>query len=102
MQMPKVKEYADSFLFEEEEIEQVEIKIKYEGYIQKEKENAEKLKKHENINIPIGFDYSKLQSLSFEAREKLNKIRPQTIGQAKRISGISPSDVSILLIYMGR
>ena len=100
--LPKVKEFTQTIEFEEEDIEQVEIKIKYQGYIEKEKENAEKLKKHENITIPVQFDYSKLLSLSFEAREKLNKIRPQTIGQAKRISGISPSDISILLIYMGR
>ncbi len=102
MKIPKVKKYADSIVFEEDEIEQVEIKIKYQGYIEKEKENAEKLKRHENINIPAQFDYSKLLSLSFEAREKLNKIKPQTIGLAKRISGVSPSDISILLVYMGR
>ncbi len=88
--------------YSEEEKEQVEIKIKYQGYIEKEKDNADKLIRLENINITNSFDYSKLNSLSFEAREKLNKIKPQTIGQAKRISGISPSDVSVLLIYMGR
>ncbi|MDE3742193.1 tRNA uridine-5-carboxymethylaminomethyl(34) synthesis enzyme MnmG [Maribacter polysaccharolyticus] len=85
-----------------EEMEQAEIQIKYAGYIQKEKNNADKLQRLENIKIPDNFDYSKLKSLSFEAREKLKSIRPVTISQASRISGVSPSDISVLLVYMGR
>lgn len=83
-------------------LEQVEIKAKYSGYIEKEKENADKLNRLEDISIPEGFDYSKLASLSYEAKEKLSQIRPTTIKQAKRISGVSPSDVNVLLVYMGR
>ena len=83
-------------------IEQVEIYLKYSGYIEKEKNNADKLNRLENITIPKAFDYSKVASLSFEAREKLNKIKPTSISQASRISGVSPSDVSVLLVYMGR
>ncbi len=83
-------------------IEQVEIYLKYSGYIEKEKNNADKLNRLENVTIPKTFDYSKVKSLSFEAREKLNKIKPTSISQASRISGVSPSDVSVLLVYMGR
>ena len=83
-------------------IEQVEIYLKYSGYIEKEKNNADKLNRLENVTIPKAFDYSKVKSLSFEAREKLNKIKPTSISQASRISGVSPSDVSVLLVYMGR
>lgn len=83
-------------------IEQVEIYLKYSGYIEKEKNNADKLNRLENVTIPQAFDYSKVKSLSFEAREKLNKIKPTSISQASRISGVSPSDVSVLLVYMGR
>lgn len=85
-----------------EVIEQVEIYLKYSGYIEKEKNNADKLNRLENVTIPNTFDYSKVKSLSFEAREKLNKIKPTSISQASRISGVSPSDVSVLLVYMGR
>ncbi|MBQ0785920.1 MAG: tRNA uridine-5-carboxymethylaminomethyl(34) synthesis enzyme MnmG, partial [Oceanihabitans sp.] len=85
-----------------EVIQQAEIQVKYAGYIAKEKLNADKLNRLENIKIPEGFDYSKLQSMSLEAREKLNKIQPVTISQASRISGVSPSDISVLLVYMGR
>ena len=83
-------------------IDSVETLIKYEGYIQKERELAEKFGKYENIPLKIDFDYHQLKSLSYEAREKLNKIKPQTIGQAARISGISPSDISVLAIYYGK
>lgn len=86
----------------QEEIEQAEIQIKYKGYIRKEEENADKLKRLENLKIPADFDYFKLVSMSTEARQKLDKIRPATIAQASRVSGVSPSDISILLIYMGR
>jgi len=87
---------------DEEIIEQTAIQVKYAGYIQKEKNNADKLNRLENINIPSNFDYGKIKSLSFEAREKLLKIKPITISQASRISGVSPSDISVLLVYMGR
>lgn len=83
-------------------LESVEILIKYEGYIQRESENAVKMKRLENLIIPNQFDYSKLNSLSTEARQKLIKIRPKNIGQAARISGVSPSDINVLLVYMGR
>ena len=83
-------------------LEQVEIHLKYSGYIEKEKNNADKLNRLENVSIPSSFDYSKVKSLSYEAREKLSKIQPTSISQASRISGVSPSDVSVLLVYMGR
>lgn len=85
-----------------EMIQQAEIQVKYSGYIEKEKNNADKLNRLEGLKIPSSFDYSKLKSLSFEAREKLSKIRPATVSQASRISGVSPNDVSVLLVYMGR
>ena len=83
-------------------IEQVEIQVKYSGYIEKEKINAEKLQNLENINIPKKFDYSKLKSLSSEAKSKLEDVRPKTLSQASRISGVSPSDISSILVHMGR
>ena len=85
-----------------EVIEQAEIQIKYSGYIEKERNNADKLNRLENIKIPLNFDYSKIKSMSFEAREKLKSIQPATISQASRISGVSPNDISALLVYMGR
>jgi len=85
-----------------EAIEQAEIEIKYEGYLNKEKESAEKLSRLENIKIPKNFEFDKLHSISTEGREKLNAIQPKTIGQASRISGVSPSDINVLLIYLGR
>jgi tRNA uridine 5-carboxymethylaminomethyl modification enzyme len=83
-------------------MEQVEILIKYDGYIQREQENAEKLHRLETLKIPEDIDYSLLLSLSTEAKQKLDKIRPKNIGQAKRVSGVSPSDIQVLLIYLGR
>jgi tRNA uridine 5-carboxymethylaminomethyl modification enzyme len=83
-------------------LEQVEILIKYEGYIEREQENAEKLHRLESLKIPDDIDYGMLLSLSTEAKQKLNRIRPATIGQAKRVSGVSPSDIQVLLIYLGR
>ena len=83
-------------------IEQVEIHLKYSGYIEKERNNADKLNRLENVLIPSNFNYQKLQSISFEAREKLTKIQPTSISQASRISGVSPSDISVLLVHMGR
>jgi tRNA uridine 5-carboxymethylaminomethyl modification enzyme len=82
--------------------EQAEIEIKYAGYIEKEKRNADKLKRLENIRIPKNFNFDELASLSLEAKEKLNKLRPNTLAQASRISGINPSDISVLLVSMGR
>ena len=87
---------------EDEVFEQAEIEIKYAGYIDKERKNADKLKRLENIKIPLSFDYDYLASLSYEAKEKLNKLQPSTLGQASRISGINPSDISVLLVSMGR
>jgi tRNA uridine 5-carboxymethylaminomethyl modification enzyme len=83
-------------------LEEVEIEIKYESYIEKERLVAEKLIRLENYKLSKEFDYSTLKSLSIESREKLNKIKPDNIGQASRISGVSPSDISILLVHLGR
>ncbi len=83
-------------------VEQAVIEIKYEDYLNREKQNAEKLDKWENLSINNEFDYDQLRALSFEGKEKLKRLRPSSIGQASRISGVSPSDVSILLVYMGR
>ncbi|GMN07883.1 tRNA uridine-5-carboxymethylaminomethyl(34) synthesis enzyme MnmG [Croceitalea sp. MTPC5] len=88
--------------FDAEVLEQTEIQVKYSGYIAKEKTNADKLLRLENIKIPDDFDYRKLKSLSYEAREKLESIRPVTISQASRISGVSPADISVLLVFLGR
>ena len=101
-ELASVSEYVHKNELDVEVLEQVEIQVKYSGYIQKEKNNAEKLTKLEGIKIPKSFDYSKLKSLSFEAREKLTEIQPATISQASRISGVSPNDISVLLVYMGR
>lgn len=83
-------------------IEQAEVQIKYAGYIEKEKNNADKLHRLEHVKIPSSFDYDILASLSHEAKEKLNKVKPTTIAQASRISGINPSDISVLLVKLGR
>ena len=82
--------------------ESAEIKIKYEGYIKREKLIAEKIKRLEKIKLPDDIKYDELVSISTEGRQKLSKIRPVNIGQAGRISGVSPSDVNILLMYLGR
>ena len=87
---------------DKEVIEQAVIHLKYSGYIEKEKNNADKLNRLENVTIPSKFNYQNVKSLSFEAREKLTKIQPTSISQASRISGVSPSDISVLLVYMGR
>ena len=88
--------------FTKEVQDQAEIQIKYSGYIQKEKNNADKLNRLESVKIPKDFDYKKLKSISAEAMEKLLKIKPETISQASRISGVSPNDISVLLVFMGR
>ena len=97
-----LKSHITENLYENSNIEQVEIDIKYSGYIEREKENANKLKRLEYVKIPEDIDYHKFSSLSNESKEKLNFVRPVDIGQAARISGIKPSDISILLIYLGR
>jgi tRNA uridine 5-carboxymethylaminomethyl modification enzyme len=101
----KIKTVSD-FLMDQEiddtVFEQAEIQIKYSGYIEKEMINAAKLNKLDNIKIPTGFDYGILSSLSHEAKEKLNKIKPSNLSQASRISGIKPSDISVLLVKLGR
>ncbi len=97
-----VSSYISSNHFSKEVQDQAEIQIKYSGYIQKEKNNADKLNRLESVKIPKDFDYKKLKSISAEALEKLNKIKPETISQASRISGVSPNDISVLLVYMGR
>ena len=88
--------------FNHEAVEQAEIQIKYNGYIAREEETVQKLSKLEGIKIPYNFDYSKLGAISSESREKLSSIQPKSIGQASRISGVSPSDINVLLVYMGR
>ena len=97
-----VESYISTNHFSTEVQDQAEIQIKYSGYIQKEKNNADKLNRLESVKIPKDFDYKNLKSISAEALEKLNKIKPETISQASRISGVSPNDISVLLVYMGR
>jgi len=94
----------DQFLsrFDDETNAIAEISIKYEGYIRKEQEMVEKMDRLESVRLSDGFDYANIKSLSIEAREKLNTIKPRTIGQASRISGVSPSDISVLLVHVGR
>ncbi len=102
LQLEKVSEYISENNLDREVLEQAEVQIKYSGYIAKEKVNADKLHRLEAVKIPSDFDYKKLKSLSFEAREKLTKIKPVTISQASRISGVTPSDISVLLVFLGR
>jgi tRNA uridine 5-carboxymethylaminomethyl modification enzyme len=98
----KVAAYIEEHNLDQEVVEQAEIQVKYSGYIEKEKNNADKLTRLEDMIIPDNFNFDTIQSISIEAKQKLNKIRPRTIAQASRISGVSPSDISVLLIYMGR
>jgi len=100
--IPSVAEFVLENDIDNEIIEQTEVHVKYAGYIEKEKNQADKLNRLENVVIPSMFDYSKVKSLSIEACQKLTKIKPVTISQASRISGVSPSDISVLLVYMGR
>ena len=101
--IPELADYKNKIQFNSDEIFSLsEIQLKYEGYIQKEQDMANKLSRLENIVLPPDFDYKKLASLSAEAKEKLSDVQPATIGQASRISGISPSDVSVLPVYLGR
>ncbi|MDO4762968.1 MAG: tRNA uridine-5-carboxymethylaminomethyl(34) synthesis enzyme MnmG [Flavobacteriaceae bacterium] len=98
--LEKIKEVSTQY--SDEVREQAEINIKYKGYIEKEKENVAKLQRLENIKIPEDFDFTKIASLSAEAKQKLNLIQPKTIAQASRISGVSPADINVLLIFLGR
>ena len=100
--IPLVEKLVNDISKEEETIEQAEINIKYEGYIEREFELAEKMNRLENVSIREDIDYSKIQSLSNEARQKFTEIRPATLGQASRISGVNPADISILMVYIGR
>jgi len=102
MKLDKVNDYIDANDIDLEILEQAEIQVKYSGYIEKERNNANKLLRLEDLKIPDDFDYNNIKSMSIEAKQKLSKIRPVTISQASRISGVSPSDISVLLIYMGR
>ena len=95
-------DYLKKEKFSTEAIEQAEIEIKYGGYLNKEKALVKKMTRLENIKISEGFKFEKLHSISTEGREKLKEIQPKTIGQASRISGVSPSDINVLLIYLGR
>ncbi len=99
----QLETYASAnHLMDDETVEEAEIVIKYESYIGKEQELADKMIHLENLVIPSSFDYKNLNSITIEAREKLDKIKPGTIGQASRISGVSPSDISVLIVYLGR
>ena len=102
MKLQVVSDFVSENDINDDVKEQAEIHLKYAGYIEKEKLNADKLNRLENISIPDDFDFNKIKSISYEGREKLSKIRPKTIAQASRISGVSPSDISVLLVYMGR
>ena len=102
LKFDKVANYVFENNLDREILEQAEIQVKYSGYIEKERNNADKLTRLEDVKIPENFDYNKIKSMSIEAKQKLSKIRPITISQASRISGVSPSDVSVLLIHMGR
>ena len=100
--LPKLRKFIETNKINAEAIEEAEIQIKYKGYIEREKFIAEKLHRLENIRIPDDFDFFSLQALTIEARQKLTRIRPQTIGQASRIPGVSPADVNVLLVRFGR
>lgn len=99
---PSLREEIFSMPEGKEALEQVEIQLKYEGYLERERENADKMQRLENVILHDSIDYHSLQSLSMEARQKLSQIRPKTLGQASRISGVSPADISVLMVYLGR
>ncbi|UBM63591.1 tRNA uridine-5-carboxymethylaminomethyl(34) synthesis enzyme MnmG [Candidatus Sulfidibacterium hydrothermale] len=101
-ELSALKTFTQKNKIDDQCIESAEIQIKYDGYIKKEQEIAIKLDKLENIPLKPDFNYQQLKSISYEAREKLTKIKPKTIGQAARISGVSPSDINVLLVYLGR
>ena len=97
---PTVKEFLSKY--DKEFVDQAEVSLKYQGYIAKEQDMVEKMNRLETVRISETFDYHQLGSLSSESREKLSKLQPMTIGQASRISGVSPSDISVLLVHLGR
>ena len=101
-EVPRLNKYIAENSLSKEVLEQVEIQIKYRGYIERERYYAEKMHRLENIAIPAEFDFNALQSLTIEARQKLSRIRPTTIGQASRIPGVSPADINVLLVKFGR
>lgn len=101
-QFEEIENYITDNHLDEDILEQVEVQVKYSGYIEKEKDNADKLNRLEDIKIPANFDFSQIQSISIEARQKLKAVQPVTISQASRISGVNPSDISVLLVHMGR
>ena len=100
--IPDVNKFMHENGFDKEGVEQVMIQIKYSGYINREKENAEKLSRLDHVHIPKNFQYHELASLSSEAKQKLTTLQPKTIAHASRVSGVSPADISVLLVYMGR
>lgn len=100
--MNNIPEIINTLKYSKESIEQAEIQLKYERYIEKEKEIAEKINKMENIKIPADFNYDNIAALSIESLQKLKKVKPETLGQASRISGVNPSDIQIIIIHMGR
>jgi tRNA uridine 5-carboxymethylaminomethyl modification enzyme len=100
--VPKLAKFIEKSELSREVIDQVEIQIKYRGYIERERYYAEKMHRLESIVIPESFDFNALTSLTIEARQKLTRIRPSTIGQASRIPGVSPADINVLLIKFGR
>lgn len=102
MALPTLESFRNADRFLKECLEEAEIQIKYDSYIQKENELSDKLRRLENVKLPKDFDYHGLQSLSYESREKLNRYQPETLGQASRISGISPADINVLAIFLGR
>ena len=102
LKFKNVADYVSQNNLDQEILEQAEIQVKYSGYIDKERANAEKLTRLEDLRIPEDFDFHQIKSMSIEAKQKLTKIRPITIAQASRISGVSPSDISVLLVFMGR
>jgi tRNA uridine 5-carboxymethylaminomethyl modification enzyme len=100
LHIPSIQENLKAF--KPAELEQAEIQVKYDTYIEKEREMVQRMSAMEDLRIPENFNFEKLQALSTEARQKLTRIRPHTLGQASRISGVNPSDIQILLVYMGR
>ena len=100
--LTSLENYRTQDRFIKECLEEAEIEIKYASYIEKENELADKLRRLENVKLPKDFDFHSLQSLSYESREKLNRYQPQTLGEASRISGISPADINVLAIFLGR
>ena len=102
LKIKSLNDFIQDSAINKEVVEQAEIQIKYSGYIEKENANAEKLNNLESVLIPDAFDYGRLKSLSSEAKSKLEDIRPKTLSQASRISGVSPADISAMLVFMGR